>query len=69
MKKSDLLKNIFIVTKNGKAGDDGKISDGHVSAKDYLTCKKAWDKFEIKNIGDYVDHYLQKGTLLLVDVF
>ena len=27
-------------TKDGKIRDDGKISDGHISAKDYLTCKK-----------------------------
>ena len=27
-------------TKDGKIGDDGKISDGHISVKDYLTCEK-----------------------------
>ena len=26
--------------KDGKTGDDGKISDGHISVKDYLTCGK-----------------------------
>ena len=26
--------------KKGKIGDDGKISDGYVSGKDYLTCEK-----------------------------
>ena len=56
-------------TKDGKIGDHGKISDGQISAKDYLTCKKTWDKFEMKNMGDYHDHYLQKDVLLLVDVF
>ena len=25
---------------DGKIGDDGKISDSHIGAKDYLTCKK-----------------------------
>ena len=34
--------------KNGKIGDDGEISDGHISVKDYLTCEKIWDKFEMK---------------------
>ena len=67
--KLSAKKYFYSSTKNGKTGDDGKISEGHVSAKDYLTCKKTWDKFEIKNIGEYLDHYLQKGTLLLVDVF
>ena len=55
--------------KDGKIGDDGKISDGHINIKDYLTCKKTWDKFEMKNKGDYHDHYLKKDVLLLADVF
>ena len=63
-------KNYFCSsTKDGKIGDDSKISDGHISAKDYLACKKAWDKFEMKNMGDYHDHYLQKDVLILVDAF
>ena len=49
-------------TKDGKIGYDSKISDGHISAKDYLTCKKTWDKFEMENMGDYHDHYLQKDA-------
>ena len=56
-------------TKDGKIGDDGKISDGHISVKDYLTCEKIWDKFNMKNMGDYHDHYLKKDVLLLEDVF
>ena len=32
-------------------------------------CKTIWDKFEVKNIGDYYDHYLKKDVLLLADVF
>ena len=55
--------------KDEKIDDDGKISDGHISVKDYLTCEKTWDKFELKNIGDYHDHYLKKDVLLLFDVF
>ena len=39
-------------TKDGKIGDDGKISDSHISVKHYLTCEKAWDKFEMKNMDD-----------------
>ena len=62
-------KHFYSSTKDGKNGDDGKISDGHISSKDYLTCKKTWDKFEIKNMSDYQDHYLEKDALLLVDVF
>ena len=55
--------------KDGKIGDDGKISDSHINIKDYLTCKKTWNKFEMKNMGDYHDHYLKRDVLLLADVF
>ena len=50
-------------TKNGKTSDDGKISDGHISAKDYLNWEKICDKFNMKNMGDYHDHYLKKDVL------
>ena len=48
---------------------DGKISDGHISAKYYFTCEKICGEFEMKNMGDYHNHYLNKNTLLLADVF
>ena len=35
-------------------------TDGHISLKDYLTCKKIWNKSDMKNIGDYHNHYLKK---------
>ena len=62
-------KYFYSSIKDGKIGDDGKISDGHISVKDYLTCEKIWDKFEMKNMGDYHDHYLKKDVLLSADVF
>ena len=62
-------KYFYSFTKDGKIGDDGKISGGHVSFKDYLTCEKIWDKFEMKYMGDYHDHYLKKDVMLLADVF
>ena len=46
-----------------------KKSEGHINLKDYLVCEKIWDKFEMKNMGDYHDHYLKKDVLLLADVF
>ena len=61
-------KYFYSSTNNGKIGDDGKISDGHISAKVYLTCQKIWDKFKMKNFGDYHDHYL-KDVLLSADIF
>ena len=33
-------KHLYSSTKYGKTGDDGKLSDGYISVKDYLTCKK-----------------------------
>ena len=52
--KNCLLESVFFSsTKKGKISDDGKKSDGHISFKDYLTCEEIWDKFEIKNMGDY----------------
>ena len=34
-----------------------------------MTCEKTWDKFEMKNMGDYHDYYLRKDVLLLADVY
>ena len=48
---------------------DDKKSDVRISFKDYLTWEKIWDKFDIKDMGDYHDHYLKKDVLLLADVF
>ena len=68
-KKLPARKYFFSSTKKGKIDDDGKISDGHISIKDYLTCEKIWNKFGMKNMGDYHDRYLKKDVLLLTDVF
>ena len=32
-------------------------------------CEKIWNKFEMKNMGDYHNHYLKKDVLLLAEVF
>ena len=62
-------KYFFSLTKKGKIDNNGKISDGQVSIEDYLMCEKNLDKREMKNMGDYHDHYLKKDVLLLADVF
>ena len=63
-------KYFYSSIKDGKIVDDGKIPDVHISVKDYLTCEKIWDQFEMKNMGDeYHDHYFKKDVLLLADVF
>ena len=40
-----------------------------MSVKDYLTCEKVWDKFEMKNMSDYHNHYLKKDVFFMADVF
>ena len=62
-------KKYYSSIKDEKIGDDGKISDSHINGNDYLTCRKTWNKFEMKNMGDYYDHYLKEDVLLLADVF
>ena len=64
-KKLPTRKCFFSSTKNGKIEDDGKKSKVHISFKDYLTSEKIWDKCDMKNVGDYYDHYLKKDVLLL----
>ena len=39
-KKLLARKNVYSSKKDGKIGDDGKISDGHINVKKYLTCEK-----------------------------
>ena len=51
-KKLPARNHFFSSTKKGKIGGDGKISDGHTSFKNYLTCEKIWDKFDIKDMDD-----------------
>ena len=51
-------KYFFSSTKKGKIDEDG-----HISIEDYLTCEKISNKFKMKNMGDYHDHYLKKRCL------
>ena len=44
-------KHFFSSIKKGKMDNHGKISDVHVSIKDYLMCEKIWDKSEMTNYG------------------
>ena len=62
-------KCFYSSVKDGTTTDSNEKLDCHISDEDYLTCKKNWNKFNMKNMGDYHDHYLKKDVLLLVDVF
>ena len=37
--------------------------------KDYANAQKVWDVFEIKNLGEYHDLYVQSDILLVADVY
>ena len=41
--------------KDGAAGDNGEKLDGHINNEDYLTCRKIWNEFNMKNMSDYHD--------------
>ena len=62
-------KCFYSCVKDGTIDDNGEKFDGHISNEDYLTCSKIWNKYDMKNMGDYHDHYLKKVVLLLGDVF
>ena len=38
-----------------------------ISDEDYTHAQKVWDVFEMNNIGDYHDFYVQSDTLLLAE--
>ena len=40
-----------------------------ISDKDYNHAQKVWDVFEIRNLGNYHDFYVQTHTLLLANIF
>ena len=40
-----------------------------ISDEDYAHAQKVWEVFEIKNLGQYHDLYVQSDTLLLADVY
>ena len=38
------------------------LKDGnHISGEEYLHTVKAWNEFNMKNLGEYHDNYLEKG--------
>ena len=41
----------------------------NITDKDYTHAQKVFEKFKLKNLGNYYDLYVQSDTLLLADVF
>ena len=46
-----------------------ELSLDDITDKDCEHAQKVWEAFEIKNLGEYHDLYVQKDSLLLADVF
>ena len=45
------------------------LNNEHISDDEYKHAQIVWNKFDIKNMGQYHDLYLKSGILLLSDDF
>ena len=61
-------KCFYSSVKDGTTADNYENLDGHINDEGYLTCKKIWNEFHMKNMSDHQDHHFKKCVLLLVDV-
>ena len=62
-------KGFYSSVKDGTTTDDGENIAGHIRDEDYLTCNKYWNELNMRNMGDFHNHYSKKDVLLLADVF
>ena len=62
-------KCLYSCMKDKTSGDNCKKLDGHISDEDFLTCNKILNEFNMKNMDDYHNHYLEKDVVLLADAF
>ena len=46
-----------------------ELNNEHITDEDYAHAQKVWSIFNIKNLGEYHDLYVQSDTTLLADVF
>ena len=62
-------KCFYSSVRDGTTNDDVKKLDGHIIDVGYLTLKNIWNELNMKNMGDYHNHYLKKDILFLGDGF
>ena len=46
-----------------------ELNNEHITDEDYAHAQKVWSTFNIKNVGEHHDLYVQSDTLLFADVF
>ena len=46
-----------------------ELNKEHITDEDYVHAQKVWKEFNLKNVSEYHDLYVQSDTLLLADVF
>ena len=46
-----------------------ELNKKHITDEDYTHAQKVWDIFNMKNLGEYHDLYVQSDTAILADVF
>ena len=62
-KKLPDKKCFYSSVKDGTTSDSGEKLDDLINDEDYLTCKKIWNEFNMKNMDDYHDHCSKKDVL------
>ena len=46
-----------------------ELNKEHITDEGYAHAQKVWDTFNLRNLGEYHDLYVQSDTALLADVF